>query len=156
MRPLITAATYGYIYVIHLARPLGNLANTRAQAHHYTGFALDVDARFQQHASGQGSKLTRAAVAQGISLELVAHWPAALGEEKALKARKCTPRYCPRCCAAHGWRCRVPSGLQLAFDLEDELPDVSVGRMDWLEMQIQREWRAVRIPAPAGIDDDLL
>ena len=162
MRPLITAHTWGRLYVIHFARPLGNLTNRRAQASHYVGWALDVNTRFAQHCAGEGSHLTRAAVARGIDLMLAVSWPAPLGSEHTLKRRwKNTPRLCPVCCALHGWKVRTPVfAEQLTLPLEDgcELPDVPERPMDWMEIQTLQRWRqaSIRPAADLAALDDLL
>jgi hypothetical protein len=51
----------------------------------------------------------------------------------------------------------VPALIQLELALEEELPAIEQRRMDWLEAQIMRGWRAAQIrPVSAGLDDDLL
>jgi predicted GIY-YIG superfamily endonuclease len=152
------ASTVGHCYLFHFNAPLGNLANRRAQAQHYFGFAEDLDSRIAKQLAGRGAKLVAAALKQGLIFELY-HWPACLATEKLVKKTKKTALYCPACCAAQGRTPRVlpipPAVTQLTFDLED-LPQVELGRADWLEIKVQQEWRARRIPAPSGIDDDLL
>jgi hypothetical protein len=159
------AATIGTVYLFHFSAPLGNLSNPRAQARHYLGFTEDLDARIAKHLAGKGAKIVAAALKQGLVFEIY-HWPAPLATEKLIKRRKETHVFCPACCAAKG---RKPRALPLppvveqltlpdffgAGDLE-ELPAIELGRMDWLEIKVQQEWRGRRIPAPSGIDDDLL
>lgn len=58
------------VYLLHFSRPLGNPANTRAMAQHYTGWAADLDRRLGDHQAGRGAALTRAAVEQGIGWEV--------------------------------------------------------------------------------------
>jgi len=153
------ASTQGHLYIFHFNAPLGNLANARAQASHYCGFAEDLDSRIAKQLAGKGAKLVAAALKQGLVFELY-HWPACLATEKLIKKTKKTSLYCPACCAAKGRKVRPlprpPAVTQLAFELDDDLPAIELGRMDWLEIKVQQEWRARRIPAPAGIDDDLL
>jgi putative endonuclease len=155
------ANTMGEVYLFHFNSPLGNLSNPRAQAQHYLGFAEDLDARIAKQLAGRGAKLVAAALKQGLVFELY-HWPAPLATEKLIKRAKNTARYCPACASAAGRTPRPlpmpPATMQLAFDFDDsaELPAIELGRMDWLELRIMREWRALRIPTPAGIDDDLL
>jgi hypothetical protein len=148
------ASTQGHLYIFHFNAPLGNLANPRAQARHYCGFTDDLDARIAKQLAGKGAKLVAAALAKGLIFELY-HWPATLAVEKLVKRRKETAVFCPACCAAAGRKPKalpIPPAIQLAFDLE-ELPAIPLGKMDWLEMHIQREWRTMRVPTPAGIDD---
>jgi len=154
------ASTMGEVYLFHFNAPLGNLSNPRAQARHYVGFSDDLDARIKQHLAGKGAKIVAAALKQGLVFELY-HWPAPLASEKLIKRRKETHVFCPACCASRGRKPRpipIPAAtVQLAFDFDTgELPQVEIGRMDWLEIKINAEWRAQRIPAPAGLDDDLL
>src|SRR5262245_3716280 len=105
MRPVITLNSTGWVYLFHFARPLGNLANVRAQAQHYCGYADDpqgdaagLERRAAEHLAGRGAKITKAAIAQGIEISLVCAWRAPLSFEKQLKARKEAPRLCPICC----------------------------------------------------------
>jgi putative endonuclease len=155
MRPLITADTLGWLYILCFERPVGNVLNRRAQASHYLGYATDVRARVAQHAAGRGQALTSAAVELGIGWQ-VFYRTGTPALERHLKAHcKNTPRLCPHC--ARRPRLGFQPLDQLALDFgESELPTITLGRMDWLEIKIQAEWRAQRIPTPAGLDDDLL
>lgn len=157
MRPRITAATWGTLYLLHFDRPIGNAANRRALAGHYVGFALDVEERLAQHAKGQGAALTKAAVAAGVTWEVFLR-PGPLALEKWLKARKETPRFCPVCCAARGRPCHpLFIEAQLALDFDGPLDDfepIPPGRnkADWLEWTIARSWRRP-LPLLAKADD---
>lgn len=151
------ASTAGHIYLLHFHQPLGNLANPRAQARHYTGFAEDLEARLLKQLTGRGAAIVAAAVAKGITFDIY-HWPATLEVEKLIKRRKETAVFCPTCARLAGRKPRplpVPV-TQLALPLDEPLPEVPAGRMDWLEMTIQREWRQARV-APlvdlAALDD---
>jgi predicted GIY-YIG superfamily endonuclease len=147
------ASTQGHLYIFHFNAPLGNLANRRAQARHYCGFAENLDARLKKHMNGKGAKIVAAALSQGLIFEIY-HWPACLAQEKLVKAHKRTADFCPACAAAAH---RLPRALpvptqvdQLTLPLDsDELPAFTLGRGDWLEYQIQREWRAAWV-APVG------
>jgi hypothetical protein len=121
------------------------------------GFAEDLEARLAAQLAGRGAKIVQAAIARGIGFDIY-HWPACLAVEKLIKRRKETAVFCPTCAAARGGKPRpLPRVvLQLALPFDEELPEVALGRMDWLEMRINQEWRATRIPSPKGIDDDLL
>ena len=134
----ITRYTFGFVYVIHFSCPLGNLDNPRAQAQHYTGFSLDPLQRFREHCAGQGAKITQAAVLRGITLMLVACWPALLMAERVFKRRvKKAPRFCPTCCEKNGWRCRTPQfDAAEPWDDEEDFPPIPAGRdhMDGYEL----------------------
>lgn len=156
MRPPITRHTWGYVYILHFSAPLGNPANPRALATHYCGWADDPEARLKEHLAGRGAKITAAAVAKGITFELFS-WPAPLGVEKALKRRKETPRFCPTCCAVHGWKRKQPIvqvatqlalPLDLADDVADPFPQPAVRSMDGYEAWMLGEMRRA-LPARA-------
>lgn len=143
-----TASTQGTVYLFHFHRPIGNLANVRAQALHYVGFAEDFERRIAAQLAGKGAKLVAAALAQGIGYDLF-HWPAALAVEKLIKRTKKTALYCPACCATAGRPVRpLPTPatqLALPLDLDDfDFPAPTATRPDWLEIQIQRGWRQAR------------
>ena len=162
MRPLITAATLGWIYLLHFARPLGNLSNPRAQAQHYVGFATDLEERVAQQISGIGARITRAAVAQEIEISLVAAWQAPLSFEKHLKRIKNAPRYCPICCRSAGRRVRQVTieleQLTLGLDLDDFPPPPRLP-MDRYEFLALRRWHDAAAAAPAlavrNLDDEI-
>ena len=167
MRPIITLQSIGWVYLWHFARPLGNLANPRAQAGHYIGYAddpdgdaLELERRAAEHLAGRGARITRAAIAQGIEISLVAAWRAPLSFEKQLKRRKETPRLCPACCATRGRKVkRVIVVEQLTLDLDDEIPTVAPSPADWLEIRTLCQWRAAAAGAVASTadwDDGLL
>jgi len=151
----ITAATWGMCYLLHFSRALGNLENARAQAQHYLGWAEDtgdgrgLEQRIAEHMAGRGARITRAAVAQGIELTLVATWVAPLGFEKILKRRKEAPKLCGLCCRARGQRRKraaVPA-VQLVLPFDDaaeELPAIELGKADWYEVVTLQRWRAAR------------
>lgn len=51
----------------------------------------------------------------------------------------------------------APQQLTLDLETTEELPDLEVSvSMSRSEARIMQQWRATRIPTPAGIDDDLL
>jgi predicted GIY-YIG superfamily endonuclease len=57
------------VYLIRLSRPLGGEFN---KALYYLGSTNDIERRWQEHLSGRGSPMLRAAIAQGIVCEIVA------------------------------------------------------------------------------------
>lgn len=172
MRPPITLRSIGWCYLLHMSRPLGNTANVRAMAQHYVGYADDaigdgvsLERRIAEHLAGQGARITRAAVAAGIAIELVAVWRAPLAFEKQLKRRKEAPRLCPICCKARGRKVKiaqvVPEQLALPFETEAlvepwpvgfEFPAPTLLRPVWAEIVAEQAARRAAI-APALADD---
>lgn len=145
---------FGYVYILHFSRPLGNPSNRRAMAQHYAGFSIDPLARFSEHKAGSGAKITRAAVQQGIDLVIVDYWPAVLLNEYEIKTSvKNTPKLCVLCCQIHGWNCRAPepAARQLAtvkpLTLEEveDFPAIPAGRdrMDGYEFAYMRRFARV-------------
>lgn len=161
MRAVITATSWGYLYILHFSAPLGNPTNPRALAQHYVGWTEDPAKRLADHLAGRGAKITAAAVEKGITFEMFS-WPAPLGIEKTLKKQKGTPRFCPICCRTHGWRCRQPvcefTQLALPFDdAAEELPAIELGKADWYEVSYYRRInRRAAAPLPDNWDDGLL
>jgi predicted GIY-YIG superfamily endonuclease len=58
----------GFVYLIRLAKPLGNLKH---KAWFYLGSTIDLDNRMEQHRSGRGAAMLRAANEQGIEYEII-------------------------------------------------------------------------------------
>jgi hypothetical protein len=79
------------VYVLHFDRPYFH-------ASHYVGWCADGDPqrRLREHLSGQGSPLVRAAVAAGITVELVLSTPGDRYLERKWHNRHGS-RVCPRC-----------------------------------------------------------
>ena len=94
----------GIIYLIHFDRPIGDLANPRGFASHYTGWTLDLPARLVDHAAGRGARLMEVVGEQGIGWQLARIWIGTRTRERSLKQRGATRR-CPVCQLA-------PLGLQ--------------------------------------------
>lgn len=88
------------IYILEFSRPLGDWSNPRGQARYYTGWCEDhrLNERLQEHQTGAGAAITRAAVRAGVTLTLVATIPGATrADERRLKTRyKNTPRLVER------------------------------------------------------------
>lgn len=160
------ADTLGFLYLLCFDRPLGNLENTRAQAGHYLGWALDVPARVATHAAGRGAAITAAAVQQGITWQVYYRRGTPALERYFKLLYKQTPRCCPRCAhrrgrrPAHGFQPLEQLALPLATQLlDDDFPPVPpTARMDYYEIVHLRDWQAQRallIPAPnlTALDD---
>lgn len=163
---LITASTWGYFYIWCLDRPLGNTKNRRAQARHYAGWCLDIEARTEAHQAGRGARLTAAVVARKIPY-VIYSWPAPLATEKQVKAHKNTAHYCPRCAARAGRvPLAIPTAQQLQLDLRQPLdldpldvlgdfPAPPARAIDWFEVSTLKRWRlASTAPAQPAPDWD--
>ena len=85
------------VYLIHFDHPLGNLANPRGQAWHYIGYTENLDARLEEHRSGNGSAIMAAVGRAGITWHVVRTWEGGRDVERALKAQKNAARLCPIC-----------------------------------------------------------
>lgn len=81
------------LYLFHFARPYQH-------ARHYLGFAKDVDRRVNEHLmlTVRCSPLVRAALRDGIDVELVRTWPKGTRTlERRLKRQGGLSRHCPVC-----------------------------------------------------------
>jgi len=87
----------GVVYLIHLSRPLGDLANPRGQAQHYLGWAKNLEDRIREHRSGAGARLLAVANQQGIAWEVVRTWPGSRELERRLKHWHKHRQLCPIC-----------------------------------------------------------
>jgi len=84
--------TKGYVYIIHLARPLAS-SNSR----HYVGFSKQPDKRLFHHRKGTGSNFLREANQQGIAYCLVVLQTGTKHDERKLKNTHNSAKYCPCC-----------------------------------------------------------
>ena len=87
----------GTVYLLHFEPGLP-ITGTRV-ARHYLGWTEGtVDDRVQQHLTGRGSPLVRAAVAAGSKVTVARTWTSVDRHfERELKRRHEAPRMCPRC-----------------------------------------------------------
>jgi len=86
----------GVIYLLHFDRPIGDLANPRGFASHYTGWTLDLPGRLVDHAAGRGARLLQVVGELGIGWQLARIWTGTRTRERSLKQRGATRR-CPVC-----------------------------------------------------------
>jgi hypothetical protein len=86
----------GVVYLLHFDRPIGDLANPRGFASHYTGWTLDLPARLVDHAAGRGARLMRVVGELGIGWQLARIWTGTCARERSLKQHGATRR-CPVC-----------------------------------------------------------
>jgi predicted GIY-YIG superfamily endonuclease len=85
-------STKGYVYIIHLARPLAG-----SRSRHYVGFSTQVTKRLWHHRNNSGSNFLREANRQGIPYALVVVFRGTKKDERTLKNHKNTAKYCPCC-----------------------------------------------------------
>jgi len=86
----------GVIYLLHFDRPIGDLANPRGFAGHYT-WTLNLPGRLQDHAAGRGARLMQVVGEQGIGWQLARIWPGTRTRERSLKRSGGAARRCPVC-----------------------------------------------------------
>ena len=90
--PSSPPVTAGIVYLLHFDAP------GPGGARHYIGWTHDLDARLARHAAGDGAKLLREIVRQGIGFVVVRQWE---GQDRAferrLKKRRNHARHCPLC-----------------------------------------------------------
>lgn len=84
----------GFVYLLHFDRPI---APGRSTTQHYIGYAADLAARLQEHATGHGARLTQVAVQRGIGWQVARLWRGDRKLERRLKDRKEAPQLCPCC-----------------------------------------------------------
>lgn len=95
----------GVVYLLCFVDAQGHKARYQ-HAGHYLGYAarsvdgaLSLSARLQEHASGQGARLTQVAVAAGITFKVTRTWRGTRGMERLLKQTwHGSVRLCPDCC----------------------------------------------------------
>jgi predicted GIY-YIG superfamily endonuclease len=87
----------GYVYLVHFAEPIGNPANTRAMARHYSGWSSTPERRLAAHAAARGARIMRAVERYGVPWFVVRTWPGSRAVERQLKRQRNAWRYCPVC-----------------------------------------------------------
>lgn len=79
------------VYLYHFDKPY-------YRAQHYLGSTQNLERRDQEHRSGHGSPLIRAALANGRTLTLIPLYPdEGRALERAIKWQKNSRRICPLC-----------------------------------------------------------
>lgn len=76
------------VYIIEFCPPLKH-------ARYYVGYCADhrLAQRFEEHLTGNGAAICRAAVIEGIRLRIVVTLPGFRDEERQIKRRKNTPKF---------------------------------------------------------------
>lgn len=92
----------GTVYLIHFARPIGNVNNMHAYAQHYVGWTPGkLDARLAMHSAGNGARIMAAVAAAGIAWEVTRTWKGGRELERQIKRAKSAPRLCLVCAPAN-------------------------------------------------------
>jgi predicted GIY-YIG superfamily endonuclease len=98
----------GVVYLLHFDRPIGDLANPRGYAGHYTGWTENLPARLAlhtegrgarlvDHAAGRGARLMEVVGEKGIGWQLARVWTGTRTRERSLKQSGGAARRCPVC-----------------------------------------------------------
>lgn len=101
------------VYLIHLERPIGAMQSEERRsffglpphkvedyephAQHYIGWTTNLDGRLDDHRTGRGAAILRAAGEAGIGWQVVRTWEGGRDLENKLKARKNARAICPVC-----------------------------------------------------------
>jgi len=156
----------GAVYIDHFEAEIGNAANPRAKAQHYTGFveghtaeeiAEALASRDREHASGAGARILRAVVEQGLTWHPAKIWRfVPKSHELALKeSYKNARMLCPIC------RGEIEAGdPPIVVDAEpveiDQLPDVPESRPCYAEYQAMRRGTGLPPRALTNLDDGFI
>lgn len=88
----------GTIYLLCFVDSDGRHVKLADHAGHYLGWAIDLPARLDDHRSGCGAKIMRAACQDhGFDFVVARLWRGTRALERRLKNQKCAPKLCPRC-----------------------------------------------------------
>ena len=83
--------------VILILNDRAHLDAAYKHARHYTGWAIDLNARLEAHRTGRGARLMQVITDAGITWQLARTWPGGRDLERAIKNRHNAPRICPLC-----------------------------------------------------------
>jgi len=86
----------GVIYLLHFDCPIGDMANPRGFASHYTGWTHDLPARLVDHAAGR-ARIMQVVGEAGIGWQLARIWTGTRTRERSLKRSGGAARRCPVC-----------------------------------------------------------
>lgn len=98
--PTAPAGTVGILYLIHfVGGALGDTSRPRMSARHYLGWCAEgeLEARLAEHRAGRGASITAAAVAAGLSLEVVWTGAGTRDDERRMKRAGNHARRCVTC-----------------------------------------------------------
>ena len=92
------------IYLLHFepayVAAIGETGRVKTAGHYLGSTGGDVQRRLEEHLSGQGSPLVKAAVRAGCTIHLAATWPGGRDDERKAKRAHHHARRCPFCTGA--------------------------------------------------------
>ena len=76
----------GWLYLIELERPIGDVARPRCSARYYLGWCKSSsELRLQQHRRGDGARMLAWRIEAGVGDRLIATWRGTIADEWRLK-----------------------------------------------------------------------
>ena len=88
----------GTLYLLHVVDPTTGETARYGHAAHYAGWThYDLAGRLSYHRAGQGSRLMRAIMAEGLDVVVARTWVGDRNDERRLKKRGSLCRSCPVC-----------------------------------------------------------
>jgi predicted GIY-YIG superfamily endonuclease len=119
-------AEIGWVYTLHFDQPIGDTSNRYGYAQHYTGWAVDLDARLATHTAGNGARLLEVVSARGIGWKIASLERGTRDRERQLKARGAARR-CPICRAERRRRQLEEALIWLPTTHQDVVDQLELG-----------------------------
>ncbi len=119
-------AEVGWVYTLHFDQPIGDTSNRYGYARHYTGWAVDLDARLATHTAGNGARLLEVVSARGIGWQIACLERGTRDRERQLKARGAARR-CPICCRERRRRELEEALIWLPTTHQDVVDELELG-----------------------------
>jgi predicted GIY-YIG superfamily endonuclease len=116
----------GWVYTLHFDQPIGDTSNRYGYAQHYTGWAVDLDARLATHTAGNGARLLEVVSARGIGWRIACLERGTRDRERQLKARGAARR-CPICCSERRRRELEEALIWLPTSHQDVVDELELG-----------------------------
>jgi predicted GIY-YIG superfamily endonuclease len=124
----------GLIYLAHFDEPIGGEGRNGAQ--HYTGWALDLDRRIEEHRAGRGARIMTALKDRGIGFRVAKVEPGDRNRERQLKNHGAARR-CPICIEER--KQEVPEVKDTGKTVEAH-PDPAMAKLGWQRTQPEGVW----------------
>jgi predicted GIY-YIG superfamily endonuclease len=119
-------AEIGWVYTLHFDQAIGDTSNRYGYARHYTGWAVDLDARLATHTSGNGARLLEVVSTRGIGWQVACLERGTRDRERQLKARGAARR-CPICRRERRRRELAEALLWLPTTHQDVVDELELG-----------------------------